>query len=218
MFFTRLVRRLSHFLTIQTGSGMLYEVDTRLRPDGQSGVMVSSVDAFERYQEDNAWTWEHQALLRARPVAGSESIAEQFSRIRADTFDSRVRHDKLGQDVTDMRRRMRNKLDKSDETIFDLKQGRGGIGDIEFIVQYLVLSNATRAPAVYFYTDNIRQLDALADSECIAADAAARLQDIYKGYRLRLHHLALDERPALAGQDEFAEDRQFVEDMWAQVL
>jgi len=218
MFFTRLVRRLSHFLTTQTGSGMLYEVDTRLRPDGQSGVMVSSVGAFERYQEDNAWTWEHQALLRARPVAGSERIAKHFTRIRADTLCSRVRHDKLGKDVTDMRRRMRKKLDKSDDIFFDLKQGRGGIGDIEFIVQYLVLSNAVQVPAVYFYSDNIRQLDALADSGCIALDAATRLQDVYKSYRLRLHHLALDDKRALVAQDEFTEDRQFVEDLWDQVL
>jgi glutamate-ammonia-ligase adenylyltransferase len=218
VFFTRLVRRLSHFLTAQTGSGMLYEVDTRLRPDGQSGVMVSSIDAFERYQEENAWTWEHQALLRARPVAGSERIAEQFTRIRADTLSSRVRHDTLKTDVVDMRRRMREKLDKSDSDSFDLKQGNGGIGDIEFVVQYLVLSNAASEPSVYFYSDNIRQLDALAAAGLIEPDVAERLQNIYKGYRLRLHHLVLDNRGALVRQDEFAEERQYVEDLWKQVL
>ena len=111
VFFTRLVRRLSHFLTAQTGSGMLYEVDTRLRPDGQSGVMVSSIEAFERYQEDNAWTWEHQALLRARPVAGSDAIAAVFARVRGETLASRVRRDQLRNDVLSMRQRMRDKLD-----------------------------------------------------------------------------------------------------------
>jgi glutamate-ammonia-ligase adenylyltransferase len=218
VFFTRLVRRLSHFLTAQTGSGMLYEVDTRLRPDGQSGVMVSSVDAFERYQEENAWTWEHQALLRARPVAGSARIAEQFTRIRADTLSSRVRHDTLRTDVTDMRRRMRKQLDKTDSSSFDLKQGRGGVGDIEFVVQYLVLSNARNESSVYFYSDNIRQLDALAAAGLVDIDVAARLQEIYKGYRLRLHHLVLDNKGALVGQDEFAEERDYVEDLWKQVL
>ncbi|MDJ0813472.1 MAG: bifunctional [glutamate--ammonia ligase]-adenylyl-L-tyrosine phosphorylase/[glutamate--ammonia-ligase] adenylyltransferase [Woeseiaceae bacterium] len=218
VFFTRLVRRLSHFLTAQTGSGMLYEVDTRLRPDGQSGVMVSSVEAFERYQEDNAWTWEHQALLRARPVAGSAKIAGMFNRVRAETLSSRVRTDTLRDDVLNMRRRMRASLDKSGEGLFDLKQGAGGIGDIEFIVQYLVLSNAAANPAVYFYTDNIRQLDALAEGGFIDADTANRLQDVYRRYRRCLHHLALDNQKPLVATDEFTAERQFVEDLWKQVL
>ena len=218
MFYTRLVRRLSHFLTTQTGSGRLYEVDTRLRPDGQSGVMVSSVDAFEHYQEENAWTWEHQALLRARPVAGSERIAESFVQVRADTLSSRVNLDTLRDDVVDMRGRMRKKLDKSNEQAFDLKQGSGGIGDVEFIVQYLVLSNAAARATVYFYTDNIRQLDALAETGCITVDVSKRLQDIYKAYRLRLHHLSLDDRKPLVADNEFLEERRFVEDLWAEVL
>lgn len=218
VFFTRLVRRLSHFLTAQTGSGMLYEVDTRLRPDGQSGVMVSSVDAFERYQEDNAWTWEHQALLRARPVAGSAAIAAVFDRVRAETLSSRVRRDTLRDDVLAMRERMRANLDKSNKDVFDLKQGAGGIGDIEFIVQYLVLTNAAQDPAVYYHPDNIRQLDALAAGGCMDAASASRLQDVYKTYRRRLHHLALDSRKPLVGAEEFAAERQFVEDVWKQVL
>ena len=218
VFFTRLVRRLSHFLTAQTGSGMLYEVDTRLRPDGQSGVMVSSVDAFERYQEDNAWTWEHQALLRARPVAGSAAIAEIFNRVRAETLSSRVRRDTLREDVQEMRKRMRANLDKSGADLFDLKQGAGGIGDIEFIVQYLVLSHAAEDSAVYCYTDNIRQLDALAAGGFMDTASASRLQDVYKTYRRRLHHLALDSRKPLVGADEFVAERRFVEDLWKQVL
>ncbi len=218
MFYTRLVRRLSHFLTAQTGSGMLYEVDTRLRPDGQSGVMVSSIDAFEHYQEENAWTWEHQALLRARPVAGSEHIAQSFVQVRSDTLSSRVHRENLRDDVVDMRARMRKKLDKSDDQVFDLKQGIGGIGDIEFIVQYLVLLNAASQASVYFYTDNIRQLDALAENGCITADVSKRLQDIYRAYRLRLHHLSLDDKKPLVSQNELLDERHFVEDLWAEVL
>ncbi len=218
MFFTRLVRRLSHFLTAQTGSGMLYEVDTRLRPDGQSGVMVSSLEAFERYQEDNAWTWEHQALLRGRPVAGSEKVGAAFQRIRAETLSSRVRRDQLRDDVSDMRRRMRSKLDKSSAESFDLKQGSGGIGDIEFIVQYLVLANAADDDSLYFYSDNIRQLEALAAAGIVTGDVAERLQGIYKDYRLRLHHMALDERPAIVAANEFVEERHYVEALWKEVL
>jgi glutamate-ammonia-ligase adenylyltransferase len=218
VFFTRLVRRLSHYLTTQTGSGMLYEVDTRLRPDGQSGIMVSSVEAFERYQEEHAWTWEHQALLRARPVAGSAEIAKEFARIRTDTLSTRVHLDSLREDVAVMRRRMRAQLDNSDEQLFDLKQGSGGIGDIEFIVQYLVLLNAGQHPSVFYYSDNIRQLEALAEAACITAETSTRLQDVYKRYRLRLHHLTLDEKQARVSQAEFATERQYVATLWEQIL
>jgi glutamate-ammonia-ligase adenylyltransferase len=218
VFFTRLVRRLSHFLTAQTGSGMLYEVDTRLRPDGQSGLMVSSLDAFERYQEDNAWTWEHQALLRARPVAGSENIAHNFERIRAETLSSRVRRECLQKDVVEMRQRMRSSLDKSTAEHFDLKQGRGGIGDIEFIVQFLVLAHAADDASLYSYSDNIRQLEALATGEYLAGATAVQLQDIYKRYRVKLHHLALDEKSALVDAGEFLDERRFVEELWKEVL
>ena len=218
MFFTRLVRRLVHFLTTQTGSGMLYEIDMRLRPDGQSGLLVSSVEAFERYQEANAWTWEHQALLRARPVAGSERIAQEFARVRADTLSSRVRRDSLRNDVTAMRGRMRDKLDKSDRDRFDLKHGVGGIGDIEFLVQYLVLKNASEHPSVFYYSDNIRQLDALAAAGCIDNATSQELQDVYRAYRLRLHHLVLNEQKPHVANNEFVAERKYASDVWRQTL
>jgi glutamate-ammonia-ligase adenylyltransferase len=167
-----------HFLTTQTGSGIMYEIDMRLRPDGQSGLLVTSVDAFERYQQDHAWTWEHQALLRARPVAGSEAVGHEFDRIREDTLKNLVRRDSLRDDVVSMRRRMRRELDKNDATLFDIKQGQGGIGDLEFTVQYLVLRHAREHPSVIEFSDNIRQLDALAETGCLGADVVTRLQDI----------------------------------------
>lgn len=218
MFFIRLVRRLAHFLTTQTSSGKLYQVDMRLRPDGQSGLLVSSVEAFETYQEEHAWTWEHQALLRARPVAGSSAIASEFERIRNETLSSEVGRDKLRGDVASMRSRMRAKLDKSDEQLFDLKQGIGGIGDIEFLVQYLVLANARKNPAVFYYSDNIRQLDALAGCGSISAETSIRLQDIFKTYRLRTHHLLLDDRQALVPQAEFEAEQQYVKGLWQQTF
>jgi glutamate-ammonia-ligase adenylyltransferase len=215
MFFTRLVRRMVNFLTAQTGSGMLYEIDTRLRPDGQSGLLVTNVEAFERYQEENAWTWEHQALLRARPVAGSETIARDFERIRTQTLTSGIHEDTLRSDVISMRSRMRKQLDKSDDERFDLKQGTGGIGDIEFLVQYLVLANAAKHRSVIHYSDNIRQLDALAEAACLDGQIALRLQDVYREFRLRLHHLLLDEQPPLVSQLELLDQRRFVANAWA---
>ncbi len=218
LFFGRLVRRLVHFLTTQTGSGQLYEVDTRLRPDGRSGLLVSSTEAFERYQEDNAWTWEHQALLRARPVAGSAGVADEFERIRRETLTGRVRRDKLRDDVISMRQRMRKELDRSDDESFDLKHGRGGIGDIEFLVQYLVLDQADSHPDVIFYSDNIRQLDALIAEGCIEQSVGDALQNAYRAYRLRQHHLVLDDQPPLVRQGEFGEQRRFVAKTWDEWL
>lgn len=218
VFYTRLVQRIVHILTTQTGSGMLYEIDMRLRPDGHSGLLVSSVDAFERYQEANAWTWEHQALLRARPVAGSDRIGEAFERIRRATLTAGLHHDTLRNDVISMRRRMRQQLDRSDAMIFDLKQGQGGIGDIEFLVQYLVLANAAAHPSVIHYSDNIRQLDALAASGCLDLPTASRLQSIYRDYRLRVHRLILDDQVAKIVQSEFVAERRFVSEAWARYL
>jgi len=218
LFYGRLVRRLVHFLTTQTGSGALYEVDTRLRPDGHKGLLVTSTGAFERYQEDNAWTWEHQALLRARPVAGSAAIAEEFARIRNETLVDRVKRESLREDVLSMRQRMRKELDRSNSTKFDLKHGTGGIGDIEFLVQYLVLLHAEQHPDVIEYSDNIRQLDALAAVGCLESEVAERLKDCYRSYRLRQHHLVLDEQAPLLESDEFTEERQFVVVTWEQWL
>lgn len=218
MFFARLVRRLVLFLTTQTGSGALYEVDTRLRPDGRSGLLVSSTEAFERYQEDNAWTWEHQALLRARPVAGSEAVAKEFERIRKETLTRRVKRDSLRGDVISMRQRMRKELDRSSAQQFDLKNGAGGIGDIEFLVQYLVLSQAKAHPDVIHYSDNIRQLDALIAAGCLEPAVGARLQDCYRCYRLRQHHLVIDGQAPLTGTGDFRPEREFVTNIWGQWL
>ena len=215
VFFGRLARRLVHFLTTQTESGTLYEIDTRLRPSGRSGLLVTSIDAFERYQEKNAWTWEHQALLRARVVAGSAVVAREFERVRTQTLRKRVRRESLRDEVLGMRRKMRENLDKSSRDVFDLKQGAGGIADIEFIVQYLVLLNADEYPAVIHYSDNIRQLGTLAAARCLTEDDGRRLQEVYRRLRAKTHRLALDERSALVGADDFASERAFVRSLWA---
>ena len=215
VFFTRLVRRLVHFLGTRTRTGQLYDVDTRLRPSGRKGLLVTSLDAFERYQQENAWTWEHQALLRARLVTGTEEVRLAFERIRRETLETRVGLDSLREDVLDMRAKMRGTLDRSDAGQFDLKQGEGGMGDIEFLVQYLVLARARTSPAVIDYTDNIRQLDALAVAGALTVEDAATLQRIYRRYRKRQHRLVLNRRPALVPASEFDEERATVSDLWA---
>ena len=214
MFFSRLVRRLVHFLTTHTNSGVLYEIDTRLRPSGRKGLLVTSTDAFERYQEENAWTWEQQALLRARPVAGSQAVGREFERIRTETLTRRVKVESLRDDVLKMRTRMRTELDRSDSKVFDLKQGRGGIGDIEFLVQFLVLQHAQDNASVIEFSDNIRQLDALVGCAAVAAGTAAELQEIYRQYRLRQHRLVLNDEAPLVGAEQFLAERERVMRLW----
>ena len=218
VFFSRLARRLLHYLTAQTGSGALYEIDTRLRPSGKSGLLVTSIDAFRRYQQDDAWTWEHQALLRSRPVAGSSNVAADFVDIRESVLRNPAGIVTLREDVLEMRAKMRKQLDRSDADRFDLKQGEGGIGDIEFLVQYLVLSHAPLRVEVIEYTDNIRQLDALHDIGRFDEDRVRRLQDIYRAYRGMAHRLSLDDQPALAASDAFLDERSYVTGVWREVF
>ncbi|MEQ8204549.1 MAG: bifunctional glutamine synthetase adenylyltransferase/deadenyltransferase, partial [Woeseia sp.] len=166
----------------------------------------------------NAWTWEHQALLRARPVAGHAGVAREFERIRADTLIGRVNRDSLRDDVRAMREKMRAQLDGTAEGGFDLKQGKGGIGDIEFLVQYLVLANAAREPAIIHYPDNIRQLGTLGAAGCLPRETVSRLQDSYRAYRLRLHTLLLDGKPPVVAGDAFPTERAFVSALWDELL
>src|SRR5690606_15983499 len=136
-FFSRLVQRLIHFLTIQTSSGRLYEVDTRLRPSGRAGLMVASLEDFRRYQRNEAWVWEHQALLRSRPLADYKAVRDAFQAERREILIHHVARDRLKGEIMKMRARMRAELSAGGPGAFDLKQDAGGIADIEFLVDYL---------------------------------------------------------------------------------
>ena len=161
-FFSRLVQRLIHFLSIQTSSGRLYEVDTRLRPSGRSGLLVTSLDGFVHSQTQDAWVWEHQALLRSRALAGSPEVCRDFETIRRDVLVSHVDRTKLKGEVAKMRRRMRDELSLAEAGSFDIKQDPGGIADVEFLVDYWVLAHSGAYPELVEFPDNIRQLEGLA--------------------------------------------------------
>ena len=217
-FFVRLAQRIIHILTMSTSSGGLYEVDTRLRPNGKSGLLVSGIAAFERYQQQDAWTWEHQALLRSRAVAGDPQLRAAFEKVRTDTLTQHVHQDTLRSDVADMRGKMRNELSRETADVFDLKQGKGGVTDIEFIVQYLVLREARLCPDLVFYSDNIRQLEALAASAILPPDETEALAETYRTYRRRIHRLALAGHPALAPRVEVGELPEIVNAAWRRVF
>lgn len=218
VFQARLGQRIIHTLTAPTAAGVVYEVDTRLRPSGASGLLVTSLAAFDQYQRDEAWTWEHQALVRARVVAGDPVLAQQFEQVRAAVLRRARERDALRNEVRDMRLRMREQLAKAKPGQFDLKQGVGGIADIEFIVQYGVLGWAAEHPGLCEYTDNIRLLERLAEYGVLKSEEAALLADAYRAYRSRLHRLALQNAPGIVAEDELAEFRSGVERIWTAVM
>ncbi|MBW9257793.1 MAG: bifunctional [glutamate--ammonia ligase]-adenylyl-L-tyrosine phosphorylase/[glutamate--ammonia-ligase] adenylyltransferase, partial [Candidatus Thiodiazotropha sp. (ex. Lucinisca nassula)] len=215
VFYARMAQRFIHIMTTRTPSGILYEVDMRLRPNGNSGMMVASLETFETYQKNSAWTWEHQALVRARVVAGDARLAGRFDEIRRNIIGSEREPDKLRGEVVEMREKMRSALDKSNQELFDLKQGRGGIVDIEFMVQYTVLRWAHHHPELLVWTDNIRLLETLSKLGLLDNHAADRMMGIYKVLRAVYHRSALQDQPALVESEKLAEERALVQDLWS---
>jgi [glutamine synthetase] adenylyltransferase / [glutamine synthetase]-adenylyl-L-tyrosine phosphorylase len=219
IFFLRLGQRIVHLLTMHSAAGRLYEVDMRLRPNGKGGFLMTGIDAFERYQLSEAWTWEHQALLRARAVAGDAKLCAAFEAVRRRTLTEAVRRATLRNDVLEMRLRMRKELSRSGPNEFDIKQDAGGIGDIEFLVQYWVLAGAQAHPELLTYTDNIRQLEGLAAVGVIDAATALWLKETYISYRTVLHHLSLegDGERVVAGAP-YQETRERLRALWHATL
>ncbi|WP_455913990.1 bifunctional [glutamate--ammonia ligase]-adenylyl-L-tyrosine phosphorylase/[glutamate--ammonia-ligase] adenylyltransferase [Pseudomonas syringae] len=228
-FFTRLGQRIIHLITTQTNSGQLYEVDMRLRPSGAAGLLVSSLGAFSRYQENEAWTWEHQALVRARVLVGSTDVGRQFEAVRALVLGRERDLPKLRQEVSEMRAKMRDNLGTRATAAgkganafeptarFDLKQDAGGIVDIEFMVQYAALAWSREHPALLRYTDNIRILEGLEEAGLMAAADAGLLREAYKAYRSAAHRQALQNDPGVVAGDQFATERREVMRIWGQL-
>lgn len=228
-FYTRLGQRIIHLLTTQTTSGQLYEVDMRLRPSGASGLLVSSLGAFERYQQQEAWTWEHQALVRARVLVGCERLRNDFERVRAAVLGRPRDLDMLRQEVSEMRAKMRDSLGTSatlggtSESAFEaaspfnLKQDAGGIVDIEFMVQYAALAWSHEHPELLRYTDNIRILDGLEQAGLMTGDEVRLLQDAYKAYRAAAHRQSLQKLPGVVSGDQFHDERRAVTRIWREL-
>ncbi len=217
-FFARLAQRLIHFLSIQTTSGRLYEIDTRLRPSGASGAMVASLASFRKYQREQAWTWEHQALLRSRAVAGDRPLCEAFENERRDVLMHHVGREDLGGEISRMRARMRTELSVSATGEFDIKQDAGGLADIEFLIDFLVLRDAAEHPALIEYPDNVRQLEALAAAELLPAADCDAIRSIYLAYRSRIHELALAGDGKVTPDSSFKAERAAILGYWEAAL
>ncbi len=186
--YAKLGQRLNTWLSSQTSAGILFETDLRLRPNGDSGLLAVSVDAFRDYQLKHAWVWEHQALTRARFCAGDPAVGQRFEAIRNEILCQERELAKLREEVVAMRQKMLDAHASRSATEFDLKHDPGGIIDVEFIVQYLVLGHAHRHPRLTGNLGNIALLAMAADLGLIPAGLAEGARRAYREYR-RLQHL-----------------------------
>jgi glutamate-ammonia-ligase adenylyltransferase len=218
VFFQRLAQRVVHLLTVHTSAGRLYEVDTRLRPGGNRGLLAQTLHGFRDYEFQEAWTWEHQSLLRARAIVGEASLRESFESARIEVLRNAVRRGDLREEVRNMRAKMRSSLSKAGAGQFDLKQDAGGVADLEFLVQYWMLKWADRYPEIVTFSDNIRQLESLASGNLVPQSRVDFLVNTYRSYRERLHHLSLNGAKNVIDAGEFTDERRGVIAIWEEVM
>ncbi len=219
-FFSRLVQRLIFLLTTRTSQGVLYEIDTRLRPNGSQGILVSNIRGFKEYQTNKAWTWEHQALIRARFVAGDKNTGLLFERTRKDVLRTKRSRRRLAKEVLDMRGKiMRSARGRDGQApFFHLKKDPGGMVDIEFLVQYLVLLHAVRHRELTFFTGCIDLLKVLGRLHLLSPDQTDVLISSYNLYRKNVNHLTLDLKGPKVSGDSFQEQRHMVSRIFQDIL
>jgi glutamate-ammonia-ligase adenylyltransferase len=195
----------------------------RLRPSGNSGLLVTSLSAFKAYQEKEAWTWEHQALVRARFVAGDVALSQLFLDERAEILSRQRDQNTLLEEVREMREKMRSHLGSKqsgneENPVFHLKHDRGGIVDVEFLVQFLVLNHGHQYPDLYEFTDNIRILDAAERHELLSGEEAETLREAYKAFRSIGHRQTLQNRSNTISDSEMVECREAVAQIWNKIM
>ncbi len=217
VFFSRLGQRLIHMLTTRTQAGLLYEVDMRLRPSGQAGPLVTTLNAFADYQRRHAWTWEQQALVRARAIVGEPRLQRAFETVRREILCMPRESMRLRAEVKEMREKMSVEL-APDNGLFDVKHGRGGIVDIEFMVQYWVLRWAARHPELTHHTDNISILGGLARAGLLPQERTQLLVDAYRRYLATEHRLKLAEQKPLIDRRELSGFPESVAQVWHEVF
>ena len=200
--YARLGQKIVSLLGVRTGAGRLFDVDVRLRPDGAKGLLVSSLASFTDYQRNRAWTWEHQALVRARAIAGDAALAGAFDALRAQVLAQPRDGGKLAEDVSAMRRKMRAELDRSDAAMLDLKQGEGALVDLEFLLQFLVLRDAGASPGLLAPRATSALLEAALQGGILDAATHAALREAHAALLDTGLRCTLDRRPRRAARDE----------------
>lgn len=221
-FAMRVAQKFISFMTTQTLDGRVYEVDTRLRPSGEAGLLVTSLKAFEQYQFKNAWIWEHQALVRARSIAGDVLLRAKFERLRREILTIPREENKVREEVLKMREKMKDHLGSSNEQkkhgIFHLKQDAGGIVDIEFMAQYVVLAWSGTKPDLAHYPDNVRILEDAAKADCLSSDDVSALIQAYLSERAESHRLALANQSMQVSAADWHDTREIVCKLWQRLI
>lgn len=226
-FASRLVQKVITYLTTQTRDGRAYELDIRLRPSGNAGVMVVSVQGFDSYQRDKAWAWEHQALVRARGIAGDKAVLDAFDNTRHQVLTAHRESEQVRQDVLSMRQKMKEHLGTKSSNQpnnhglvqpFHIKQDFGGLIDIEFLAQFMVLAHAHAHPSLAIWSDNVRIFEEVVQTELWSADWCDRLTQAYLALRKTTHELALSEKQVVVDDDNWQAIRAFVCGVWGEVI
>lgn len=220
-FASRLVQKVLNYLTTQTRDGRAYQMDMRLRPSGNAGVMIVSTHAFDLYQHQKAWAWEHQALVRARAIAGDEWVLKEFDRIRTKVLTAAREVPTVRQDVLHMRQKMQEHLGgKSGITgqDFHIKQDGGGLIDIEFLAQFMVLSYAHHYPNLTIWPDNVRIFEEVEKTTLWDKARCQMLTQAYLALRKKTHELALSDQKAITDDPIWQQTRAFVRGVWQEVI
>ncbi len=217
-FYSRVGQRLVHLLMARTQAGLLYETDMRLRPSGRSGTLAVSLSGFFNYQINNAWTWEHQALVRARIVVGEKGLIDRFEQARTAILSMERNPDQLADDITGMRRKMINENCISTEQMYDIKLDEGGIVDIEFLIQYWILRHAHSCPNLAEPRTTADSIETLIAHGIIDASTGERLLTSYQTYLRHSLDLKLMDRPVLVEQEKLQVERQAVKEVWQQTF
>lgn len=217
-FYIKLAQRLMHLLNTKTMSGQLYETDLRLRPSGNAGLLCCHLNGFRHYQQNEAWTWEHQALVRTRTLCGDPSIVSEFTALRQEILQRKRNLPDLMADVVSMRQKMRDHLLNKKAQGIDLKQCEGGITDIEFMTQYWVLAYAHQYPDLTGWSDNLRILDAVKVAGLITEHQASTLKTAYLVLRGQYHELTLAEQKLAKSSHELEQTRKSVASEWRRLF
>ena len=217
-FYMKLAQKIMHIFNTRMASGILYELDMRLRPSGNSGVLMIHIDAFDNYQKTEAWTWEHQALVRARAIYGHESLCQAFEQSRHTILSQPRSETELKGDVVKMRNKMRDHLDKSTDELCDVKQGVGGLVDIEFMVQYWVLANSSLHNKLAHYSDNMRIIDSLMNIDVVEQQDGQFMQEAYQQLRAFGHRQVLQNESSLMKREDFEEISKHIKTLWHKTM
>ena len=221
-FLTKLVQKIIHLLSLRTYSGILYEADMRLRPSGKAGQLVSALSAFEKYQQENAWTWEHQSLVKARVVVGSKNMQQSFEKVRLQILTRKREQATLLKDMHEMQLRLREKTSYQSQDLasglFHMKSDEGGIVDIEFIAQYLVLMYSHELTDLAKVRATLQVFTIAQEQSDLGLEYLSGLREVYLLYRQRINELTLAYDKVLVPAQEYAQQRKQVSGVWQQLM